>query len=237
MVDLKRKVEPSVAYVAHPISEIIKLEKSSDTSMKSLGSECFKKIHEFKNELQNYRIVISPIELMKEKTVLEQDSIMKGIIEHAEKSCEKEEKEVAKKILDVLEGSLKSTISMMLREHTVFRDLYWFVRMGGLVAYYPHPMDSPGAQAEITEAIALGKKVSMVKDEVQGINQNARQCQVSSAADGAKSSPFAFEKDLKKEDVFNSPGEFFEKQERRYEAVERAFGEVKEEEKKMEKGH
>lgn len=60
------------------------------------------------------------------------------------------------------------------KDHTVFRDLNWFVRKANcVIAYYPSKYRSDGTKAELTHALDMGKDVILIHpkedDEVFGI--------------------------------------------------------------------
>ncbi|MBI2079496.1 hypothetical protein HYT84_01930 [Candidatus Micrarchaeota archaeon] len=235
--DVSQKREPHITYVAHPISELLAMKSGSGyekytsderAELVRFAEACENDIKNFKRRLQASTIVISPIELAKMNTDVEGDSLFGMVLEKA-KAGGLGAISDNQKIEGIIRSALASTIFEALREHTIYRDLYWFVRkVSRVVAFFPAKVNSPGADSEVQEALALGRRVLLVKDSRKIPAAREQEDKDSAKAD----SPFYIEKALDKSDIFSSSDRFISKetpegQSSRYQEVESAYDDIK----------
>ena len=68
ILDRANDTSPYVCYVAHPISEILRMIGSADAEQREEGERLRALIHQFKKAFLDYSVVISPIEIAEFKT-------------------------------------------------------------------------------------------------------------------------------------------------------------------------
>lgn len=255
--DVGNNRQPYLTYTAHPISEILRLKNSGNEDDRKMAEYYFKKIHQFKMKMQEYSIVISPIELAKFTTNTNEDSMFGPLLKIVDEilpdklrklninfktGTTKATKNLYLNAMDfesirvasinAVRDAVDKTIQNLLIMHTIYRDLSWFVRtVDEIVAYYPGDITSPGAEHEISEAISLSRKLSFIKENENMKRETKNSIKTKNEEEGKKKSPFYFERSIPDENKFESTDSFFKSRKNRYADVEEAYKEIINEEK------